>query len=297
VTGIVEVTEFTDPGCLWCWGSEPTLKWLRHRYRDYASWRRVFGVQVDGPADADAAESPEEVRGRWLQMAEHTGAPITAQLHRAHASTRVAALAAKAAERQGPEVGEATIRALREAFFVAGRPADASEPVVVAVEGTAGLDLTQLLDDLDSPAVVAALHRDFEEARDPHPYVLELSAPGPHPGTAKLDHGRVRYVFPTVIVRGPEGERVVPGWRPPAVYREAFEAVAPQLRKVRDVPLDPADALTRYRSLSERDLELLTGRDEPPPAAVLLQTATTPLWLHPERAAGLLADRAGELAR
>jgi predicted DsbA family dithiol-disulfide isomerase len=75
----------------------------------------VFGVQLDGPAGADAPEPPEEVRGRWLQMAEHTGAPITTQLHRAHASTRVAARAAKAAERQGPEVADATIRALRSA--------------------------------------------------------------------------------------------------------------------------------------------------------------------------------------
>jgi predicted DsbA family dithiol-disulfide isomerase len=263
VTPLVEVIEFTDPGCPWCWGSEPTLRWLHQRYRDHVSWRRVFGEQMDGPAGADAAEPPEEVRGRWLLMAEHTGAPITARLHRAHASTRVTALAAKAAERHGPEVADATLRGLREAFFVAGRPADAPAPIAAAVDGTPGLDLTRRLDDLDAPAVQAALERDFEEARDPHPYVLELAAPGSHPGVAKLDNERVRYAFPTVIIRGPEGQRVVPGWQPAAVYREAFEAVAPQLREVRDKALDPVQALERYRSLSDLDLELLTGRDEP----------------------------------
>lgn len=99
-----------------------------------------------------------------------------------------------------------------------------------------------------------------------------------------------------MIVRGPEGERVVPGWRPPAVYREAFEAVAPALREVRDTALDPVQALERYRSLSDLDLELLTGRDEPPASAVLLPTATTPLWLHPERTARPGVP-AGEFAR
>jgi predicted DsbA family dithiol-disulfide isomerase len=46
---LVEVTEFADPGCPWSWASEPRIRWVHRRYRDHVAWRRVFGVQLDGP--------------------------------------------------------------------------------------------------------------------------------------------------------------------------------------------------------------------------------------------------------
>ncbi len=47
MTTIIEVTEFTDPGCVWSCSSEPKLRWLRHHYGEQVAWRRVFGIQVD----------------------------------------------------------------------------------------------------------------------------------------------------------------------------------------------------------------------------------------------------------
>ncbi len=287
MSATVEVVEFTDPGCAWSWGSEPVFRWLRHLYADHLSWRRVLGVQLDGPAGSDADEPAEEMRGRWLAVAAHTAAPVARQLERAHASTRPAALAAKAAERQGPAVAEAVLRRLREAFFVAGRPPDTPARIADALQGVPDLDSGALLDDLESEAVSAAIDRDWLETREPHPDVVGLDEPGPNCGAAKQDGEHLRYGFPTMLVRGPDGELVVPGWRPPGSYRAAIESVARELTGVRSRTLDPVEALDRYRSLSPPDLVLLTGRRDAPAQAIRIDTATAPLWMHHEEAAHL----------
>jgi predicted DsbA family dithiol-disulfide isomerase len=288
MTTIIEVTEFTDPGCVWSWSSEPKLRWLRHLYGEQVAWRRVFGIQVDDLKlsfpDRDAVASAEAWRADWLAVAAHTEAPITSRLEWMLDSSWPASRAAKAAEAQGGEIADAVLRRLREAVFVAGRPADSRERIALALTGVADLNLEWLLEDLESTAVTDALAEDFEETRDPHPYVIGLREDGPHPGAAKAEGPVVRYAFPTLVVNGPEGERVLPGWRSTREYRDGFEAVAPQLRGTPPSRLDADEALGRYRSLSRGDLELLTGAPEPPDASVEVTTATASLWLDPVEA-------------
>jgi predicted DsbA family dithiol-disulfide isomerase len=284
----IEVTEFTDPGCVWSWSSEPKLRRLRLQYGERVTWRRVFGIQIDDLKlsfpDRDPVDSTEEWRSDWLAVAAHTDAPITPRLEWMHASTWPATRAAKAAEAQGDAVAEAVLRRLREAVFVDGRPADNRERIAVTLDGVPELDLGRLLEDLDSPTVAEAVGKDFDLTRDPHPDVVGLKEDGPHPGAAKAEGPILRYSFPTLIISGPAGEYVVPGWRTLEQYEEAFTAVAPELGDATPSPLDPAAALDRYRSLSEEDLRLLTGTVEPPSGAIEVPTATTPLWLDPVEA-------------
>ncbi|MFB9895546.1 DsbA family protein [Planobispora takensis] len=256
---VIEVVEYTDPGCVWAWGSEPKLRRLRLALEragleragleraglEHAGdleradgpersgqergggvrWRRVFGVQLDGPAGGrgDAAA----VLAGWHDVARHTGAPVPDVLAYAHTTTRPACTAAAAAELQGDDVAGRVLRRLRESFFVHGRPADDPRAVADALRGTPGLDLDRLLADLDSPQVRARLERDWEETRDPLPEVVGLIGEGPAPGAARPDGDRLRYGFPTVVLRGPGGHAVVPGWRRAAEYRAAVERVLP----------------------------------------------------------------------
>jgi len=293
----IEVTEFTDPGCVWSWSSEPKLRRLRLQYGERVAWRRVFGVQIDDVRlsfpDRDPVDSAEDWRADWLAVAAHSAAPITSRLEWMHASTWPATRAAKAAEAQGDAIAEAVLRRLREAVFVDGRPADSPERIALALDGVPGLDLEALLDDLDSPAVAAATAADYDLTRDPHPDVVGLKEDGPHPGAAKAEGPILRYSFPTLILSGPAGERVMPGWRTLAQYAEAFEAVAPELRDTPPNLLEPSEALDRYRSLTQEDLRLLTSSFEPPAGAVEVETATTPLWLHPVEAERRAAIAAG----
>jgi predicted DsbA family dithiol-disulfide isomerase len=278
-----ELVEYTDPGCPWCWAAEPTLRWLQRLYAPWLRWRRVFGVQLDGTPGADAEEPASQAHERWLTAARHGGVGLVSSLPRAHASTRPAALAAKAAERQGPAAGDDALRALREAYFLDGRPPDSERLITDALTGAPGVDVERVLRDMAEPGVLAGLQADWREARDPHPSVLGLAGPGPHPGAAKQEEHAVRYAFPTIIVRGSGGEQVVPGWRPPGVYREAVRLAAPELRRAPEPPaLEPDVALERYRSLSHADLALLTDGQAPQSVAAT-PTATTPIWRAPVR--------------
>jgi len=291
----VEVVEYTDPGCVWSWGSEPQLRWLRHHYGRQLTWRRVLGVQVDrlelSHPGLDPVHDAETFRAQWLAVAEHTRAPVPVQLTRMHRSTRPAAAAVHAAALQGPAVADRVLRALREAVFVVGSPADDPAGVREAVRGVDGVDVEQLVAGLDAPVVLARVAADVAEARDPHPDVVGRTGPGPNAGAARPDgSGGVRYGFPTLVLRGPGGEQVVSGWLSVDELAAAVEAAGARPVDL-EVPLDPDAALARHRTLTVGDVELLTGGREPA-VAVRVPTATTPLWAHPDEVERLSGRRA-----
>lgn len=89
--------------------------------------------------------------------------------------------------------------------------------------------------------------------------------------------------LPTLLFRSPAGYRVVPGWRPFATYAAAVEELCPGLLEP-PVPLSPAEALERHRSLTGPEMELLTEAGRPPSDAVRVDTGNGPLWLHPGEA-------------
>jgi predicted DsbA family dithiol-disulfide isomerase len=214
----VEVIEYTDPGCIWSWAFEPRRRALRQAYP--VRWRRVLGVQRDGQPWEDG----QPLR-QWREVASLTGAPVPRELAWLHRSTRPAALAVKAAERQGDAVAERVLRRLREAFFVDGRPPDTTGRIAAALAGVPGLDRAQLSRDAHAAEVLAALAADWEEAREIRPDVLTADTGGPHPGVPVADGERLRYAFPTLRFRGPEGERIVAGWQPLDDYLAAVATV------------------------------------------------------------------------
>ncbi|MGD9696234.1 MAG: DsbA family protein [Thermoleophilia bacterium] len=288
MSATVEVTEFTDPGCIWSWSSEPTLRWLRRRYGSQITWRRVFGIQIDDIAlthpDRDPDADAERFREDWLDVSVHTGAPVCTRLAWMHRSTVPASAAALAAQEQGDVVAEAVLRRLREAVFVDGRPADTPDRIVAALAGVDGLDIVRLVRRAEEPDVRAVIDEHFSLTRDPHPDVLGRTGPGPNNGAARPHGDHVRYGFPTLIARGPGGERVLSGWRSPEAHARDLEAVAAGTLVADTSLLDAAEALRRYRSLTAVELDLLTGGGQPPEGAVRVETATTAVWLHPAEA-------------
>jgi predicted DsbA family dithiol-disulfide isomerase len=183
---MIDVVEYTDPGCIWSWSAEPTLRRLRKR--PGLRWRRVFGVPDRGTEDPLPG---------WREVAAETGAPLTDTLHWIPRSMLPASLAARAAEHQGRAIAEAVLLRLREATFLHGRPADTAERVAAAVHGVPGLDVPRLLRDLDSPDVVFSIDADRAETRRPHPDAI-----------TRPEGDGVRYTFPTLVFDG----RVISGW-------------------------------------------------------------------------------------
>lgn len=281
----VEVTEFTDPGCSWAWGSEPKLRLLRHRYGDRVAWRRVMGGlfgDLRGPT-FDPVAGAEPLARYWEDVASTTGMPWPARLRWAYWSTAPACRAVKAAALQGLAQEAEALRRLREATFVFGEPPDEPERIAAGLRGARGLDVERLLSDLDSAAVAEAYAADWEETRQPNEHVVGL-APDLSSGAAKQDGARWRYAFPTLVVRGPAGEETIAGWADYAEYEAALEAVAPGSTADPEPGPSPDVALAETGSLAAAELELLCGGADPPAEAVGYDYGDGTFWLAAELA-------------
>ncbi|MFC5203996.1 DsbA family oxidoreductase [Streptomyces kaempferi] len=283
----LEVVEYTDPLCPWAWGSEPVFRKLRAALAGRVRWRRAYAILFDHDDDPPPDPAAETAwYARYVEeISAHSHAPRALRLSRVAASSWPSSLVAKAAERQGGDVAERVLRRLRETVFVLGEPADTAALALSAVRGAPGLDLRRLTADAASEAVLEQVRADRAEARRPVPGVLAPGGGSPHPGAAKetADGGR-RYALPTLLVRSPAGCRAVPGWRPFEEYAAAVDALRPGLLGV-CTPLSAADALDRYRSLTDPERLLLTDGAWPPAHAVRVDTGNGPLWLHPDEAA------------
>lgn len=286
---LLRITEYTDPVCPWAWGSEPKLTWLRAvlgcassgaasgGQRPAVVWRRVFGIlfDEDGAAPPDAAAEAAEAAWYLQELVEisgHTGAPHPAVLQRVCATSWPGALAAKAAEYQGPAIADAVLRRLRETAFIAGEPADTPERVAAAlrplaraapgaavpgsvVPGSAvpgsvapdsgsgadpgsGLDLGRLVRDAAAPPTLAAVRRDWAETRAPAAEAFALPAVGRHPGRPKPlgedPADGYRYALPTLLLEGSGGRCVAAGWRTESQYLDAVRTAAPELAELCD---------------------------------------------------------------
>jgi predicted DsbA family dithiol-disulfide isomerase len=284
----VQITEFTDPGCVWSWSSEPTLRWLRRRYGDQVAWERVFGVQVDDLArthpGADPVADAERFRQDWLAVAGHTGAPIAQRLRWWHRSTRPACTAALAAEEQGGAVADAVLRRLRELAYVDGTPADTPQRLADGLRGVPDLDVERLLERAAAAPTAARVDDHWARTRRPDPAVIDRTGPGPNPGAAKADGEHLRYGFPTLVVDGPGGHAVLSGWYDPRVFAAQIEEAAAGTLTPDEGPWDADELLEQHRTLTLPELRLLTGSEQPPAAAIRVDTATSPLWLHPAEA-------------
>ncbi|MEY2431025.1 MAG: hypothetical protein QOC92_750 [Acidimicrobiaceae bacterium] len=265
----VELVEYTDPWCSWAWGTEPKLRRLRWRFGDQLAWRTVMGDLVADRRASDPLFDPVAIAPTtadyWQKVFEHTSMPWPVGLRWTPTLSADAGRAVKAAQAQSDAGGRALLRAIRESCFVYWEPAD-SEPRVLALAAQIPeLDVDRLKTDLDSDDVAKTFAADREETRRPNDYVLELRETHVGKGNAKPDGDGWRYVFPTVLFRGPGGEHTVPGWQPWEAYGAAMEAASPgSTRNARRDPT-PEEALATWPLLTDHELSFLCGDDARPP--------------------------------
>jgi predicted DsbA family dithiol-disulfide isomerase len=268
----IEVVEFTDPGCSWAWGTEPKLRLLQWRYGDTLRWRRVLGGLIGDmnnymPEFDPVRNAPSRIR-YWRKAWEYTGMTYPARLQWMYTSTEPGGRAVKAAELQSAEAGARVLRRLRESTFVFGTPADTDGRICDAVRGVDGLDEDRFAADLRSDVVEKAFREDWEETRRPNDYVMTLEGDRPGIGRAKNTEGHWRFVFPTLIFRGPDGEATVPGWCEYDVYEAAMDAaLAGSTDDPRPGP-SAEDVFAAWPTAAEKELEVLTGRATPPDGVV-----------------------------
>jgi predicted DsbA family dithiol-disulfide isomerase len=269
----IEVTEYTDPWCSWAWGTEPKLRRIRWRWGDRLEWRTVMGDLVAdrraGDPSFDPIAAAPTTADHWRRVHEHTSMPWPVRLRWTPSSSAVAGRAVKASRLQGDLLASALLRAVRESCFVYSVPADTRSRVLELAETVNGLDASRLADDMDSDRVAKDFGADREETRRPNDYVLGLRETHEGKGNAKPDGDGWRYVFPTLLFRGPGGEHTVPGWQPWERYPAAMEAADPGSTASGRPDPTPEEALATWPLLTERELSFLCGEAAQPPAGVI----------------------------
>ncbi|MGQ0846368.1 MAG: DsbA family protein [Sporichthyaceae bacterium] len=260
---LIEAVEYTDPFCSWAWGTEPKYRRLRWQYGERLAWRRVVcaiwspGWHRMWSEEADTSPLCPKLSGFFGQVSQVTGMPYPDPVEYLHGSSEDPCRLVKAAEHQGPEIADAVVRRLRESLLVWGRPADTLERGLAAVAGVCDVD--RLAADVAEPSTEKAYLADWEEARTPNSYVLELEDKRPGRGAAQPHGDRMRYGLPALTLTGPAGTATVAGWREWAEWESALEAVAPGIvARARPLPT-PAEAFATWPLLARAELDELCG--------------------------------------
>ena len=160
---------------------------------------------------------------------------------------------------------EALATSSRMLPYIASRPA-ASTPVPISAAATIpGLDTERLAQDFDDDATTKAFLADREETRRPNDYVRQLQETHEGKGNAKPDGdgGGWRYVFPTLLFRGPGGgggEHTVPGWQPWQRYLDAMEAAAPGSTDGGRPDPTVDEARAEWPTITDREIEFICRR-------------------------------------
>lgn len=127
------ITNFTDPVCTWCWGSEPVLRALETRYPGQIENRYVMGGLVEDINDftdpsngieAGAEQANAQVAKHWVEAGKRHGMPVEPEgfhlFSDEYPSTYPQNIAYKAAQLVAPDKADQFLRRIREATIVEG---------------------------------------------------------------------------------------------------------------------------------------------------------------------------------
>lgn len=247
MTAAVELLEFTDPYCTWCWGSEPVLRRIRETYGGQVSIGFVMGGLVDNIDDfsdpANGIGGPDwkrQVAAHWLEASGRHGMPVDVGRFVekvAPSSTFPANIAYEAAKLQDPELADRYLRRLREAAATESRSIHLPD-VQADIAEEVGLDRAGFLKDLAGPARKA-----FEEDRR---MCRKYGVSG----------------FPTFLVRAGGRERILHGYNRFPAFAAVFDGITEKPLK-RHPPAMGEDAVlgfvNKYGSAAAREVAEVFG--------------------------------------
>jgi predicted DsbA family dithiol-disulfide isomerase len=207
------ITQFTDPMCTWCWGSEPVIRHLRVAYGDQIRTEYVMGGLIEDFDEfydvTNDVSDPGDVAPHWEEASEMHGMPVDVTIFDVDPaeSTYPASRAFVAARQQDRDRANRYIRRLREAYATQVKNINDRE-VQVELADAVGLDVEEFEKSLDNGTARSEFQGDLSRTRD----------------------AGVR-AFPTYLVKGPAGERQLSGFQSFDGLMTALSAVAPELEQ------------------------------------------------------------------
>lgn len=172
---IIEVVEYTEPYCTWCWGSEPILRKIKELYGNQVKITFKMGGLVEDvttfydPLNRIGGEKIfEQGAEHWLDASSRHGMPVDSQVFPDMAgefqSTYPANIAYKAAQMQSEQLADNFLRRMREAAAAERRLLHRRE-VQVELAQEVGLDVRRFVNALEDGSAEKAFYEELRETR------------------------------------------------------------------------------------------------------------------------------------
>ena len=168
----IEIIEFTDPACTWCWGSEPVLRKLEYSFDHNLKISYSMGGLVKDAKTfmdqknnigGDLKQFNQQVAKHWLEASERHSMPVQTDgfelFTESDRSTFPMNIAYKAAQFQGEEIANRFLRKMREAIAAEARQANRTE-VLIELANDAGLDIPPFVSSLNDGSAEQAFKLD-----------------------------------------------------------------------------------------------------------------------------------------
>jgi predicted DsbA family dithiol-disulfide isomerase len=268
----LEVIEYTDPYCTWCWGSEPVTKKIKEVYGHQVKLSyKMGGLVADIGNFYDALNQIggslwyKQVADHWLEASNRHGMPVDEKvfydIKDEMRSTYPASIAFKAAEFQDVELAKKYLRRMREGAAAERLPIHRIELQERLAEEV-GFDISKFHDDIVNKKAEKAFMDDLAEARS-----------------------RGITGFPTFLIRNKKGEELILNGY------QSFESFEIAFRKLAGDELIPAKI-----SVSEKKIHAFIkkyGKVAPKEVSEVfdLTVDSTLDWLRKLKESGLISEK------
>lgn len=196
---VIDVTEFSDPGCPWAYSASPDLAVLRWRYGDGLRWRLVLiGLTEEREQYLRRGYTPQK-SARGQRGFARFGMPFSHEVKPAVAATARMCRAVVATRLLDPALEREAFRALQFAQFNSPMVMDEDASLRAALATVPGLDVDAVVGALDSEAVTGAYEADRAESRSAEGGATHFQ--GKHATT----DGPVRYTAPSLLFAAEDG--------------------------------------------------------------------------------------------
>jgi putative protein-disulfide isomerase len=244
----IEITEFTDPVCTWCWGSEPVLRKLETRFGEQVKISYIMGGLVQditsfydryNDIGGDPDRSNTNIARHWVDASSRHGMPVRSEgfklFSREHPSTYPQNIAYKAAQMQDHARADKFLRRIREASAAEARQTNKTE-ILLELASEVGLDIARFLDDFTHGSAQRAFEQDLA-------ITAKYGARG----------------FPSFLLKYGEKEMVIRGYKRYEEFKALIEHLSGGEIHERPVPANEETIMafiTRYGSVAPIEIQM-----------------------------------------
>ena len=234
----IGATLLIDPVCPWGYSASPALRSLEWRYRDQIGWEMVL-IGLSSPDGPPVKFTPTQLASLQVLIRDRFGMPFALEPKARPFTSSRACEALVAVRTVSPGMEWRALRALQLLFFNTPLLPDEDTQIAEALETVPGLEVSEVMKAIDTPAVRKAFKADRKRARSAAGSPSELQGK-----TADSPDG-VRYTAPSVIFT--DGTRTLEagGFQPIEAYDVLVANLDPSITRF-DPPSDPAEALALY---------------------------------------------------